>query len=141
MVRQFLTDKYVNKKWVNTKMKHEPVWLYENRKNKYDKFVKKTMKALRGDISEEEDQNDSDQEPQKQAQKTVKQPISQPARPQKAVQKPTPSATTDLGNLISFDTKPAVADGFTDFQDAQPSSNPVNDGFTNFQNANNMPQQ
>ena len=63
-------------------MKHEPVWLFDNRKSKYDRFVKKTMKALRGDISEEEDNNDSESE---QVQKTTKQSaptIKQPFKPQ-----------------------------------------------------------
>eukprot|EP00351_Strombidinopsis_sp_SopsisLIS2011_P001244 CAMPEP_0116887194 /NCGR_PEP_ID=MMETSP0463-20121206/21466_1 /TAXON_ID=181622 /ORGANISM="Strombidinopsis sp, Strain SopsisLIS2011" /LENGTH=88 /DNA_ID=CAMNT_0004549215 /DNA_START=233 /DNA_END=499 /DNA_ORIENTATION=- len=70
-VSQFLTDKYVNKKWVNSKMKHEPVWLFDNKRSKYDRFVKKTMKALKGEVSEEEEEN-NDSEPE-QVKKTVKQ--------------------------------------------------------------------
>lgn len=84
-VSQFLTDKYVNKKWVNSKMKHEPVWLYANRKSKYDRFVKKTMKALKGEISEEEDNNDSESEQVKKVVKQDKQKataIKQPFKPQ-----------------------------------------------------------
>ena len=42
-VNRFLTDKYVNKKWVNTDMKYDPVYMYENKKNKFDRWVKRTL--------------------------------------------------------------------------------------------------
>lgn len=63
-------------------MKHEPVWLFDNRKSKYDRFVKKTMKALRGDISEEEDNHDSESESVQKTTKKSAPSIKQPFKPQ-----------------------------------------------------------
>lgn len=34
-VRRFLTDKYVNKRYIDNKMKHDPLWLAENRPSKF----------------------------------------------------------------------------------------------------------
>lgn len=55
-------------------MKHEPVWLYENRKSKYDRFVKKTMKAIKGDISADEDDSDQEEKPVVKEKKKVSAP-------------------------------------------------------------------
>lgn len=51
-VRRFLTDKYVTKRYVDTKMKYDPLWLCENKPSKYDRWVKKRMQG--GAESEEE---------------------------------------------------------------------------------------
>jgi hypothetical protein len=42
-VKRFLTDKYINKRYIDTKMKHDPFWLAENRPSKFQRFVKKRM--------------------------------------------------------------------------------------------------
>ena len=42
-VVQFMTDKYINKKWVDEKMKHDPLYLFENKKEKFDKWLRKKL--------------------------------------------------------------------------------------------------
>jgi len=42
-VVRFMTDKYINKKWIDTKMKYDPVYLFENKKSKFDKWLSKRM--------------------------------------------------------------------------------------------------
>ena len=34
-----MTDKYVDKKWVDSKMKHDPVYLFENNPEKFQRFL------------------------------------------------------------------------------------------------------
>jgi hypothetical protein len=67
-VVRYLTDKYVTKKYVDGKMKHDPLWLCENRPSKFQRFLKKRMQG----------ESDSEEEPQpvkeiKQAPKAVAQ--------------------------------------------------------------------
>ncbi len=40
-VVRFMTDKYINKKWIDTKMKHDPLYLFENKREKFDRWLKK----------------------------------------------------------------------------------------------------
>lgn len=40
-VRRFMTEKYVNKKWVDTKMHHDPLYLFENKPEKFQRFIAK----------------------------------------------------------------------------------------------------
>lgn len=40
-----MTDKYINKKWIDTKMKHDPLYLFENKREKFDKWLKKRIGA------------------------------------------------------------------------------------------------
>lgn len=42
-VVNFLTDKYINKKWVDTDMKYDPLYLFENKKSRFEKFVKRQL--------------------------------------------------------------------------------------------------
>ena len=44
-VVRYLTDKYVTKKYIDGKMKHDPLWLCENRPSKFQKFLKKRMQS------------------------------------------------------------------------------------------------
>jgi len=89
-----MTQKYVDLKWVDSKMKHDPVYLFENKPEKFQKFLKK-----RRNIKE----SDSDQD----APPTT-QPVSAPQKKlisaapafQKQVSAPVPGP--DLGDLISF---------------------------------------
>ncbi len=39
-VTQFLTNKYVHKKWASDDWNNDPAWLYENKPKKFAKFVK-----------------------------------------------------------------------------------------------------
>ena len=68
-VVRYLTDKYVTKKYIDGKMKHDPLWLCENRPSKFQRFLKKRMQG----------ESDSEEEPKpvkeiKQAPKAVAQP-------------------------------------------------------------------
>lgn len=38
-VTEFMTNKYVNKKWVDENWSHDPAWLYENKPKKFQKYV------------------------------------------------------------------------------------------------------
>jgi len=42
-VNRFLYDKYVNKKWADESMKYDPVYMYENKKSKFERFVKRRL--------------------------------------------------------------------------------------------------
>lgn len=54
-VTRFLNQKYVEKKWVDTDMKYDPLYLFENKRSRFDKFVKRCMNAAGiGSESEEE---------------------------------------------------------------------------------------
>jgi len=42
-VQRFMTDKYVNKRWIDQKMKYDPLYLFENKPEKFKKFLRKRM--------------------------------------------------------------------------------------------------
>jgi len=42
-VTEFMTNKYVNKKWADENWSHDPAWLYENKPKKFEKFVEYYM--------------------------------------------------------------------------------------------------
>ena len=42
-VNRFLVDKYVNKKWVDQDMKYDPVYMFENKRSKFDRFIKRKL--------------------------------------------------------------------------------------------------
>jgi len=42
-VKRFLTNKYVDKKWADPKMKHDPLYLSENNQAKFQKFLRKRI--------------------------------------------------------------------------------------------------
>lgn len=49
-----MTDKYINKKFVDTKMKYDPLYLFENKKSKFDRWLKKKVGSIQNEESEEE---------------------------------------------------------------------------------------
>jgi len=49
-----MTDKYFKKKFVDTKMKYDPLYLFENKKSKFDRWLKKKVGAIQNEESEEE---------------------------------------------------------------------------------------
>lgn len=73
-----MTKKYINKEWIDTKMKYDPLYLFENKRAKFDKWLRKRMGVV-----EEKQSNDED-EPEKEIKKSVVigksvgAPISQP---------------------------------------------------------------
>lgn len=40
-VTRFLKEKYVDKRWVDTDMKYDPLYLWENKRSRFGKFVKR----------------------------------------------------------------------------------------------------
>ena len=55
-VQQFIRDKYVNKRWIDTDMSADPANLYWNDRKKFDKFIKR---VTQGDQEEQESEEDS----------------------------------------------------------------------------------
>jgi len=53
-----LTEKYVNKRWVDTDMKYDPLYLFENKKSRFDKFVKRAI-ARAGGAAEESSEEEA----------------------------------------------------------------------------------
>ncbi len=74
-----MTEKYINKKWIDTKMKYDPLYLFENKRAKFDKWLRKRMGVV-----EETQSNDEDEQPAKEIKKpaaivkNVSAPIAQP---------------------------------------------------------------
>ena len=54
-VNRFLNEKYVQKKWVDPDMKYDPVYMYENKKSKFDRWVKRRLAAVTGTGGDESD--------------------------------------------------------------------------------------
>lgn len=102
-VVRFMTDKYINKKWVDEKMKHDPFYLFENKRDKFDRWLRKRT----GHATEQ------DQDAPPKAQPEVKKAISAPAPPK--------SALAPMGDLISLNAQPE--DTFSDFHEAKPQHN------------------
>ena len=73
-MQDFITDKYVNKRWVNPKLKADPAALYYQNRKQFDKYVK----SLRGkeeeseEDSEDEEKERKEKEKRKQARKETK---------------------------------------------------------------------
>lgn len=63
-VIRFMTDKYINKKWVDKKMKRHPVQLLEERPNKFNKW-KKMLLSGNVESAEEEVKKPSKKQPTK----------------------------------------------------------------------------
>jgi hypothetical protein len=110
-VVQFMTDKYINKKWVDTKMKYDPLYLFENKREKFDKWLRKKLGASN---------NDEEEVPKPPVQKKI---VSQPPPISKPVQPAMPhSNSVPIDDLIGMKSSNDV--GFEEFQSApQTSSN------------------
>ena len=54
-VTRFLQEKYVQKRWVDTDMRYDPLYLWENKRSRFDKFVQRvTNRATNGADSGED---------------------------------------------------------------------------------------
>lgn len=51
-VTQFLTNKYVHKKWASDDWNNDPAWLYENKPKKFAKYVKYYTEQIGGTVEE-----------------------------------------------------------------------------------------
>lgn len=95
-----MTDKYINKKWIDTKMKYDPLYLFENKKEKFDRWLRKRLGAA-----------PVEDEPAKPTQKQPKQPVSAPVPKAAPVQAKMP----EIFDLINMNSQ---EDTFEDFQSA-----------------------
>ncbi len=48
-----MTDKYINRKWVDPKMKHDPLYLYENKRDKFDRWLNKKLGVTKVEVKEQ----------------------------------------------------------------------------------------
>jgi hypothetical protein len=55
-----MTDKYVNGKWADPKQKHDPMFLFENRPKKFDRWVKKMIEKHNPKAVEEDEESDDE---------------------------------------------------------------------------------
>ena len=67
----------MNKRWVDTDMKYDPLYLFENKKSRFDKFVKRVMNR-NGAAAESE----SEEEP------APKKPTTKPSNGQRLARAP-----------------------------------------------------
>ena len=60
-VTEFLTNKYVHKKWANNEdWSNDPAWLYENKPKKFQKYMAYYKEHFCGGQEEQEKAKDSD---------------------------------------------------------------------------------
>lgn len=109
-VVRFMTDKYINKKWVDTKMKHDPLYLFENKKDKFDRWLRKRLGASKAADQDEDEPEEPPKLPK--TQKAVSMPVPKPVPVQ-------PTKMPEVGDLINMQSS---ADTFEDFQSATPSA-------------------
>ena len=57
-VTRFLKEKYVEKRYVDTDMKYDPLYLWENKRNRFDKFVKRCINRAGGTAAEESEEEE-----------------------------------------------------------------------------------
>lgn len=69
-VESFIRDKYVNKRWIDTKLSADPVTLYNTDRKKFDKYVKKLIEG--SGAAEESDDNDRKQKKKSKKSKKAK---------------------------------------------------------------------
>lgn len=91
-----MTDKYVNKRWIDQKMKYDPLYLFENKPEKFKKFLRKRMGGQEESQSAE---TVSEKDPVK-----ISKPTQNPPSLNKAVSEPVKPAQQkiEVGDLINF---------------------------------------
>ncbi|CDW78188.1 arf gtpase activating protein [Stylonychia lemnae] len=157
-VMSFITQKYVQKKWIDTGAKADLASLYKTDKKKFEKLKASYISGKAGkDESEEEESEDEEERRQrrkdrKEKKKAKKQQDEKPQQEKfQKIQKQTQSKpSAPVEDLFSFDSVPQknqiLIDDFSDFQDSQTAnttaannvfnnSNAGNDGFSDFQGA------
>jgi hypothetical protein len=97
-VVKFMTDKYINKKWVDEKMKHDPLYLFENKREKFDKWLRKKIGAA---AVQEESEEEAPVQPK--AKKVVSEPVPT-VRPIGNIVQPAraPVAAAPMDDLINM---------------------------------------
>ena len=60
-VTRFLNEKYVNKRWVDTSMKYDPLYLFENKRSRFDKFVKRCVAKAGGEAVDSDDDDEEEE--------------------------------------------------------------------------------
>lgn len=139
-VTQYLTNKYVDRKWASDDWSHDPAWLYENKPKKFAKYISWYKENCDGGVSvnaaafekkgKKGDSSD-DEPPKKQGGFGLKAPTgftapkaaAAPAAPVQdllSMDSPAPAAapagSNDLFNdMFSAPAAPKQDDGFSDF--------------------------
>ena len=138
-VTEFLTNKYVHKKWANNDdWSHDPAWLFENKPKKFQKYVayyqenfsgQKTKKASYKK-NQDADSDSSDEAPAKSAPKKVGVGLGAPPAGRKGQM--AAAAPSKGPDLLSFDAAPASTAAPTGQADFFGSSAKADDGFGDF---------
>lgn len=112
-VCQFITDKYIKKRWVDTGMRMDPASLFAQDRKKFDKYKAEVMsgqfkggkKEQSEDEEEEEDSEEEKERRRRRKEKKEKKKASKKHESQsKGLQKPLTSAKVD--DFISFESTP-----------------------------------
>ena len=135
-VTRFLKEKYVEKRYVDTDMKYDPLYLWENKRNRFDKFVKRCINRAGGNAEESEEEEPAPKKSKKsknagiaQAPSRTNGAVGSVAAAAAARPNPAPQAAPDLISMA-----PAASDNsqFGDFISANPVPNQAaaaDDGF------------
>lgn len=148
-VQNFITDKYIHKKYIDTKLGADPSTLYWNDRKKFDRFIKKLKNKKSAAVEDEEEESDEDFEKKKKDKKKDKKkrkdkdeseedmpkhkkPSSEAGKLTKPVTGKTITSAVSIGDLISFEAPVSHTlhhqhsappqtgfDGFSEFQDAK----------------------
>ena len=62
-VTEFMTNKYVHKKWCDDNWSNDPAWLYENKPKKFQKFVEYYSEQNGIQVDKKAKVSDQDEEP------------------------------------------------------------------------------
>jgi len=55
-VTRFLKEKYVDKRWVDTDMKYDPLYLWENKRSRFDKFIRRCLNKAGVAVNSDEEE-------------------------------------------------------------------------------------
>lgn len=75
-VESFIRDKYVNRKWVDTKLSADPVTLFMTDRKKFERYVKKLVEGGSG-AAKEDSGEDSEEKPKKKSKKAKRAKVSE----------------------------------------------------------------
>jgi hypothetical protein len=151
-VTEFMTNKYVHKKWANNEdWNNDPAWLFENKPKKFAKYIQYYKDNFGGEgfndqpepvksyKNRKDDSSDDERISKKQAQKKPAQVTGSLAPPPSTtgvprVAAPQKAQSQDPGNLLDFDQSPAPTSGnsLNDIFSSNPTPAAQDDGFSEF---------
>ena len=116
-VTEFMTQKYINKKWADDNWSHDPAWLFENKPNKFQKYMQYYREQNGLKSQEPVPQTKSEQKLEIPPQSQPSNDLFDMSSPPKA-QQPTQSNSIpmDLFNTQAPPPSSSNDDGFNEFQ-------------------------